>query len=105
MVALELFRAVSCWNDLGHGDFTLHFIKNKERQEVDFLIAEGNKPLLMVEAKLSDTQPSAALKKFQAALEIPAVQLVENGDGFKIIPNDIHRILVAPVFQWLATLP
>jgi hypothetical protein len=36
MVALELHRAVSLWNDVGRGRFTLNFIKNKEQQEVDF---------------------------------------------------------------------
>lgn len=61
--------------------------------------------MLMTEAKLSDTQPSAALKKFQAVLRIPAVQLFENRNGFRIIPHEDHRILVAPAFQWLATLP
>jgi len=39
MVATELCRAVTQWNDLGFGKFSLHFIKNKEKQEVDFLIA------------------------------------------------------------------
>jgi len=105
MVALELYRAVSYWNDMGFGDFRLHFIKNKEKQEVDFLIADENKPLLLVEAKLTDMQPSAALKKFQAALNVPAVQLFEKGGGFKMIPNDTHRILAAPASQWLAFLP
>jgi predicted AAA+ superfamily ATPase len=51
MVALELRRAVPNWNDLGHGAFSLHFLKNKEQQEVDFLIADGGKPFLLVEAK------------------------------------------------------
>lgn len=105
MVALELYRAVSCWNDMGFGDFALHFVKNKEQQEVDFLIADGNRPLLLVEAKLMDTHPSAALKKFQSVLRIPAVQLFETGDRFKIVPNDTQRILVAPASQWLAALP
>ena len=105
MVALELYRAVSSWNDMGLGDFALHFVKNKEQQEVDFLIADGNRPLLLVEAKLAETRPSEALKKYQSVLKIPAVQLFETGDHFKIIPNDRQRILVAPASQWLAALP
>jgi hypothetical protein len=39
IVALELWRAVSCWNALGKGDFSLHFVRNKEKQEADFLVA------------------------------------------------------------------
>ena len=49
MVALELWRAVSSWNAVGAGDFSLHFIRNKEQQEVDFLIADGREPFLLVE--------------------------------------------------------
>jgi uncharacterized protein len=75
MVALELYRAVTLRNDLGRGSFRLHFIKNKDQQEVDFLIAEANRPLILIEVKLSETQPSTALLKFQSALQIQAVQL------------------------------
>lgn len=40
MVACELFRAVTLWNDLGLGHFSLHFIKDKEKREVDFLVVK-----------------------------------------------------------------
>ena len=48
MVALELWRGITSWNALGAGDFSLHFIKNKEQQEVDFLIANEREPFLLV---------------------------------------------------------
>ena len=83
MVALELWRATTNWNDFGYGEFSLHFLKNKEKQEVDFLIADGRKPLLLIEAKLSEAQPSSALKIFQSLLAVPAVQLVQDDEGFK----------------------
>ena len=105
MVALELWRAVSAWNDQGYGMFSLHFIKNKEQQEVDFLIAEGGEPFLLVEAKLSYTEPSSALKKFQNTLKKPAVQLVEESEGYQMLPNGDQYILVAPAYQWLSRLP
>lgn len=104
-VALELWRAVSNWNDIGAGGFALHFIRNREKQEVDFLIANDGVPFLLVEAKLNDTQPSAALRKFQAALNVPAVQLVSSGDTFRLLPNADQQILVAPACHWLAGLP
>ena len=105
MVALELWRAVISWNDMGYGLFSLHFIKNKEQQEVDFLIAKERKPFLLVEAKLTDTEASSALKKFQRALNIPAVQLVEEIDGYRFFSNEGQSILVAPAYQWLSQLP
>lgn len=105
MVAIELWRAVTTWNDMGYGRFTLHFIKNKEQQEVDFLIANGHKPLLLIEAKMSDAKPSAVLKKFQIALKVPAVQLINEGEGYHIFSNNGQKILVAPAWQWLSRLP
>ena len=105
MVALELWRAVTNWNDLGYGEFSLHFLKNKEKQEIDFLIANGRKPLLLIEAKLSEQQPSPALRKFQSALNVPAVQLIKEDEGFRKLSNNKQTILVAPACQWLSGLP
>jgi hypothetical protein len=105
MVAIELYRAVSLWRDMGYGSYSLHFIKNKEQQEVDFLIADDHEPVVLVEAKLSDVQPSSALMKFQNALKVPAVQLVNEASGFRKISNRAQTILVAPASQWLAMLP
>lgn len=105
MVAAELWRAVTQWNDLGRGKFSLHFIKNKEKQEVDFLIANGGRPFLLVEAKISDEQPSPALRKFQTALNIPAVQLLMEHEGYKLTSNGGQNILIAPAYQWLSRLP
>ncbi len=105
MVAMELYRAVSIWNDMGYGNFSLHFIKNKEKQEVDFLIANANDPIVLIEAKFADSQPSAALIKFQNALRIPAVQLVDQATGFRRLTGNHQAILIAPACQWLAGLP
>ena len=105
MVALELWRGVKAWNDMGYGTFSLHFIKNKEQQEVDFLIAEEGEPFLLIEAKLSDEQPSPALKKFQSVLKKPAVQLINDSEGYRMRPNADQHILVAPAYQWLTQLP
>jgi predicted AAA+ superfamily ATPase len=105
MVALELWRAVTNWNDLGYGAFSLNFLKNKEKHEVDFLIANGRRPLLLVEAKLSEPQPSQALRKFQRVLNVPAVQLINEEDGFREFSNEGQKILAAPACQWLSALP
>ncbi len=105
MVAVELLRAVSNWSDLGYGRFSLHFIKNKEKREVDFVVVDGKRPVLLVETKLSDTQVSPDLIKFQKLLGVPAVQLINEGEEFRILKKGEHKILVAPAWQWLANLP
>jgi uncharacterized protein len=105
MVALELWRAITSWNDLGWGNFSLHFIKNKEKQEVDFLMAKDHEPFLLVETKLSEEQPSNILKGFQKDLDIPAVQLTLSGDHYRTYSGRGKNILVAPAYQWLSGLP
>ena len=105
MVAMELWRAVTTWNDMGYGSFSLHFIKNKEQQEVDFLIAKEREPFLLIESKLADREPSSDLKKFQRALKIPAVQLTNKGEGYRLLSNEDQLILVASAHQWLSGLP
>ena len=105
MVALELYRAVTIWNDMGWGRFSLHFIKNKEQQEVDFLIADDNHPFLLIETKLAEKEPSAALLKFQAALKVPAVQLINQASGYRLLSNGDQKILISPAWHWLVNLP
>ncbi|OHB78006.1 MAG: hypothetical protein A2Z34_00870 [Planctomycetes bacterium RBG_16_59_8] len=105
MVAVELHRAVKTWTDLGHGDYSLHYIRNKEKEEVDFLIADGNKPILLIEVKTSDDQPSKGLRKFQQGLNVPAVQLVDADGLHRLLPNGEQTILVADACRWLSGLP
>jgi predicted AAA+ superfamily ATPase len=104
-VAVELWRAVSCWNAMGEGDFTLHFVRNKEKQEVDFLIADDREPFLLVEAKLGDEGPAKSLVSIQRALPVPAVQLVRDADAYRTFRNGPLSVLVAPAWAWLAGLP
>ena len=104
MVALELFRAVSTWNDLGRGSFELHFVRNRQGHEVDFLIVEKRRPLLLVEAKAADTQPAPALRTFQEKLGVPAVQLTAGGDTYRRFPNGSQEVLIAPVHMWVPRL-
>jgi len=105
MVALELYRAVNSWNDMGYGNFSLHYIRNKEKEEVDFLVVNNREPLFMIETKLTESVPSSALKKFQNQLNIPAIQLISKGDSYRYIQNNTQKILIAPAYQWLAGLP
>ena len=105
IVAIELSRATQLWSDMGFGDFNLHYIRNKEKEEVDFLISESNKPRLLIEAKLSDTNPSKSLIKFQRYLEVPGIQLVLKKNTARIITNDKNKILIVSAPDWLGMLP
>ena len=105
LVAFELLRAVEMWKDHGWGDFALNYLRDKDKQEVDFLITKNNKPLLMLETKLSNDKPSASIIKFQDILNIPAVQLVKKDNTKKIYKNKNNNILVVTAHGWLSALP
>ncbi|MDI6759141.1 MAG: ATP-binding protein [Candidatus Omnitrophota bacterium] len=105
LVALEFLRAVETWNDHGWGKFNLHYLRNKNKQEVDFLIVENNRPFLLAETKLSDDTPAASLLAFQKLLNIPAVQLIKKEGVKKIYKNEKNNVLVVTAHCWLSTLP
>ena len=105
MAALELLRAVSNWNDLGLADFTLHYVRTREKEEVDFLVARDGAPLLLVETKLSEEAAAKGLLKLQAQLRVPAVQLVNKPGVYRILSNGPQKILVITASRWLAHLP
>ncbi len=101
IIALELLRAVQMWKDTGYGNFSLHYLRDKNKQEVDFLIAKNNKPFLLIETKLSEDAPSASLINFQDNLDIPAIQLVKKEEVKKFYKN----ILIITAHRWLSALP
>ena len=68
MVACHLLKAVEGWTDLGYGEFGLHYLRNKQKREVDFLVSRDKEPWFLVEAKISDDSPTDALRDYQKAL-------------------------------------
>lgn len=105
MAAMELFRAVQCWNACGKGEFALHYVRTREKEEVDFLVAEGGRPLFLVEAKTGEDHVSSALKKVQRLLNVPAIQLINKPGVYKRISNGRLGILIVSAEHWLAGLP
>lgn len=76
-IAVMLLRAVSAWNEWGKGVFKLHYLRTKDGREADFAISERNKLVMIVEAKLNDTNISPNLSYFKGKLGVPlAIQVV-----------------------------
>ena len=105
MVALELWRAIHNWKESGEGDWALHFVRDRDQREVDFLLVNNRKPFLLNETKLSDTEPSESLRRFQSKFSIPAVQLVLTPNTRHLARNGNQDILICTASQWLANLP
>jgi hypothetical protein len=104
MVAVELNRVATLWSDFGLGEYELWYLRNKEKEEVDFLITESGRPQFMVETKLSDSNVSPHLIKFQNTLNIPAIQLVNKENIARKIKNGSNSVLIVSAADWLCGL-
>jgi predicted AAA+ superfamily ATPase len=80
-VACHLLKAVEGWNDMGLGRFELGYLRDKEKREVDLIVARDGKPWFLVEVKHRDEAVSHDLKYFQDRLKVPfAFQAVIEAD-------------------------
>ena len=80
-VACHLLKAIEGWNDMGLGRFELGYLRDKEKREVDFLIAREGEPWFLAEVKHRDTSLSPSLAHFQRQLGAPfAFQVVLDAD-------------------------
>ncbi len=105
LIALELHKSIALWNQAGLGQFKLHYLRNKDGEEADFLIANKNVPILLVETKWNDENVSKSLIRFQNQLQVPAAQLVKKEGIFRRIKNGDLEILVVTAHRWLSSLP
>lgn len=77
IIAGHLLKAVETWSDMGFGEYALYYLRDKNKNEVDFLVAKDGEPWMIVEAKNSDTKPTAALRGMQRQLGVGiALQVV-----------------------------
>ena len=103
MVACHLLKACDYWNDSGEGDFALYYLRNKEKQEIDFLIIKDGLPWLPVEVKLSDVTPSGNWRRFLPLIGCKHALQVVNKPYWKIHKYENIKILVADaaeIFQY-----
>ena len=80
---------------------TLHTIRDKERHEIDFVLAEGNHLTDLIEVKLGDATPSAYLHRMaERFAPARAVQIVAELRQ----PAQHGRVEVAHAAEWLGRL-
>jgi hypothetical protein len=95
LVASHLLKACHFWTDTGEGAFELFYLRNKEKQEIDFLIVRDGVPWLPVEAKLTDTEPSPNWRKFAGLLPCKRGLQVVRKPAWKVHEFGDARVLVA----------
>ena len=99
LVANHLLKKIQFLEDATGEKYELNYVRDRNGPEVDFLILKNRKPLLLVEAKVSDSVRSKSLYYFMEKLKIEkAVQLVLN----PIKANTKDGILVISAEEWLS---
>ena len=92
-VAVELVTQMNLWMDASGEDYSLFYIRNKEKQETDFLLLKNNKPWLLIETKLSDGGIPAHHYAIQSMLNnIPLVQVCREEGVCKLERKNSYRI-------------
>ena len=105
LIAGHLLKACHFWTDTGEGEFELHFLRNKEKQEIDFLITRDGHPWLPVEVKRRETLPSPNWARFLPMLGCDrGVQLIETPDYARQHRVGEGKILVASASRVLDCL-
>ena len=78
-VACAIMRQLHFLEDTRGSRVSLHYLRDKEKHEVDFLIIIDNKPVQLVEVKVSDDVFAPSLFRFQRYLSgVKAIQIVYN---------------------------
>ncbi len=96
-VAVSLLKDIQYRQDVEGEEVGLHYLRNKDGREIDFVITSGDKIKTAIEVKLSDFKPGKNLRYYQTRngfANTDFVQLVFNlrqsqeTDGITIYPAD-----------------
>ncbi|MCP5469438.1 MAG: ATP-binding protein [Chlamydiales bacterium] len=107
LIASHLLKSVHLWTDLGFGEYDLFYVRDKNKNEVDFLVTKGKEPWFLVEAKVAQNKGiTKSLYSFYEQLGVAhAFQVVydlpyEEVDCFKY-----KKPVIVPASTLLSQLP
>lgn len=101
-VACALLKEIQFREDALGQAYALHYLQNKEKKEIDFLILKDRKPHMMIEAKISDATPSSNWSAYETIFPgISRIQLVKNLTKNTSYPSGLR---VKKAADWLAKM-
>lgn len=105
LVAVHLLKYVRFMTDSGRENLSLHYVRDKEKRETDFLVCRDRKPVFLLECKLSDHVPDPSLFRFARLLGIKdAFQLVKEVVDVRIHKDEDVTLWVMPAASFLKGL-
>jgi len=76
LVACALLKEIHRLQDVEGEEFDLHFIRNKDGHEIDFLVTRDQQPCNLIEVKWRDDHLSSNFKKFMVDKQLVRTQIV-----------------------------
>jgi len=105
-IALHLLKSTQLWTDLGFGEFGLYYLRDKDKNEVDFCITLNQQPWCLIEAKQSNKNSlNKSLYHFQKQTQAPhAFQVVFDADFVNANCFDEQKPTIVPAKTLLSQL-
>jgi uncharacterized protein len=99
--AAMLYAAVQQRRDVEGAETTLHYIRDKERREIDFVVCEQGEPMRLIESKWSDPATPAYLAATAARFPKATATL--------LLRHARHReqrgtVAIEPAAEWFASV-
>lgn len=102
MLAVGLNRLCNTLKENGLGPYKLFFVRDLAKREIDFLIAKGETPVLLIEAKTNVLKISGyALNLAKKLGDIPIVQLAHKPGVLKKLNHNSCIISACHFFSCL----
>jgi predicted AAA+ superfamily ATPase len=99
-VAVCLRKHVDFLRETQGEDINLHYIRTKDKREVDFALVKDGQVTVLLEVKKSDDSPASSLKYFQEVFPVAeAFQLVETLRQ----PRSFGKLHVVSAAEWLTS--
>lgn len=105
LIANHLLKYAHYLSDSGEAKVSLHYLKNRQKQEIDFLLVKDNKPWLPIEVKLADSRPSANWDVYLQQLPCKVgVQVVQTPDVYQHCYLKHGEVIVISAATFLSCL-
>ncbi len=102
LVACALLKEIHRLEDVEGEKLDLHFIRDKDEREIDFVITRDRKPHHFLEVKWADKNLSTNLPRFLSNLTLKRTQIVAELEQVKSFPGGER---VVPARDFLYNLP
>lgn len=101
LVACALLKEAHRCQDVEGENCRLHYVRNKDGQEIDFLITRANKPERLIEVKWADNSLSPHFEKFLPKAQLKRLQVVGKLKQSKSYPSGER---IEPAVKFLSEL-